>query len=82
MNKAPTSDALNPGYQVKSFIVRLWQRPEGFTAEARPVTGGQNRTFTSLEELFNFLREQAEMEPMPDDDGGDDPGKPSSHSRE
>ncbi len=60
MNKAPTSDALNPRYQVKSFIVRLWQRPEGFTAEARPVTGGDNRTFSNLEQLFAFLREQAD----------------------
>ncbi len=49
----------SPPYQVKSFLVRLWQRPEGFRAEARPVTGGDNRTFSNLEQLFDFLQEQA-----------------------
>ncbi len=62
----------SPPYQVKSFIVRLWQRPEGFTAEARSLTGGGNKTFESLEQLFDFLREQAEMQPQTYDEGGDD----------
>lgn len=73
--RRPRGSALrNPGYQVKSFVVRLWQLPEGFKAEARPLTGGENRTFDSLERLFEFLREQAEMEPVSNDDGGDDAG--------
>ncbi len=71
--RRPRGSALrNPGYQVTSFIVRLWQLPEGFKAEAHPLTGGENQTFDSLERLFDFLREQAEMESGPDDDGGDD----------
>ena len=71
MNRLKGSATTNPGQQVKSFIVRLWQRPEGFTAEAQPLTGGENKTFNRLEGLFAFLREQAEMQPLPDDDGGD-----------
>ena len=71
MNRPRTPSGGSPAYQVKSFIVRLWQRPEGFTAEARSLTGGGNRTFRSLEQLLDFLRVQVEMEPMPDDDGGD-----------
>ena len=48
MNRLKGSATTNPGQQVKSFIVRLWQRPEGFTAEARPLTGGENKTFNRL----------------------------------
>ncbi len=62
MNRPRTSSGRNPAYQVTSFIVRLWQRPEGFRTEARPLTGGENRTFKSLEQLFEFLREQAEQQ--------------------
>ena len=59
MNRPRTPSGGSPAYQVKSFIVRLWQRPEGFRAEARSLTGGGNRTFRSLEQLFDFLQEQA-----------------------
>ncbi len=60
MNRPRTPSGGSPAYQVKSFIVRLWQCPEGFTAEARSLTGGGNRTFKSLEALFAFLQEQAD----------------------
>ena len=62
MNRPRTSSGRNPAYRVLSFIVQLWQRPEGFRAEARPLTGGKNRTFLSLEQLFEFLREQAKQQ--------------------
>ena len=71
MNRPRTPSGRSPAYQVKSFIVRLWQRPEGFKAEARSLTGGGKQTFNSLEGLLEFLREQAEMQPQTHDEGGD-----------
>ncbi len=50
------------GYQVKSFIVRLSHHPEGFSAEVRPLTGGRNQTFNSLEQLFAYLQDQARQD--------------------
>ncbi len=70
MNRPSGSTTRNLGNQVKSFIVRLWQQPEGFKAEVRILTSGEDKTFDSLETLLDFLREQADWRPEPADDGG------------
>lgn len=54
-----SADADAGGHHVRSFIVRLWRRPEGFSAEVRPLSGGENRTFTRLRELFAYLEAEA-----------------------
>ncbi len=69
MNRPRASTTMNLGYQVRSFLVRLWQRPDGFKAEVRILSSGENKTFESPEALFRYLREQAEMKPEPGDDG-------------
>lgn len=43
----------------RSFIVRLWAQPKVFVAEVRPLAGGQNHSFETLEQLFAFFRAQA-----------------------
>ena len=54
-----SEDASAGEKRVKSFIVRLSHPPEGFSAEVRPLTGGKNRTFKALTQLFTFLEAEA-----------------------
>lgn len=67
MNRPRASGSRIPGYPVKSFVVRLWQGPEGFRAEVLILSSGQNKTFARLELLLNFLRNQADWNPEPGD---------------
>ena len=53
-----------------SYLVRLWFRSHGVVAEARPLASGRNRSFRSLEQLCDFLKEQVGQGEQDEDPSG------------
>lgn len=48
----------------KTFLLRLWRRPEGCRAQLIKLETGEERLFKSLDELVAFLKIQA-LSPVP-----------------